>query len=425
MRIDWRDEMKENGIKDYFQSQDIVPPVFPERMFSVERCEGNTSIITQAINRCAELGGGTIRIPSGLWISGPIHFKSNVRLHLEEGAVISFITSYESYLPVVFTRWEGMECYNYTPLIYAKDCENIAITGSGKLLGNGEAWWGWKKKQQEAATDLCYAQCNGVEVEKRIYGTEKSALRPSFLQPINCKKVLIEGITIENGPQWTIHPVYCEDVIVRGVKIKTEGPNTDGLNPDSCNNVLIEDCEFNTGDDCIAINSGMNEDGWRVNKPCRNIIIRRCKMMGGYGGIVIGSGMSGGVENVYVNECQISGTMQGIRMKSMRGRGGYVKNITIEDVSINNVSREAVQINMFYEYSTVMPQRDTPPDFHNITIKNIDGKGAKTAVEMKGLPERKLKQIKLNHIHLEACEAFVCSDVEDLDMHQIQIRKTK
>lgn len=150
--------------------------------------------------------------------------------------------------------------------------------------------------QQKAAKELCYAQSNGVSVEKRIYGTREAALRPSFIQFIGCKNVVLRDFTIEDGSQWTIQPVYCEDVIVKNVKVKTSGPNTDGLNPDSCTNVWIENCSFETGDDCIAVNSGMNEDGWRVNRPCTDVHIVNCTMSGGHGAIVIGSGMSGGIE---------------------------------------------------------------------------------------------------------------------------------
>lgn len=348
----------------------------------------NNDAIQAAVDDCAGNGGGTVIVPEGEWRSGPIHLKSNVELHLEDGAVIVFSDKYEDYLPVVFTRWEGMECYNYSPLIYANGCENISVTGNGTLIGNGQAWWHWKKLQQAAADELCYAESNGIPVEKRIYGTEKAALRPSFIQPINCKNVLIEGVTVKDGPQWTIHPVYCENVTVRNVTVSTHGPNTDGLNPDSCRNVLIEGCSFDTGDDCIAVNSGMNEDGWRVGRPCEDIEIRNCVMTGGHGAVVIGSAMSGGVKNVHAHDCKISGTMQGIRLKSMRGRGGYIDGAVFENIEISGVSDQAVQINMFYEFSTVVPKSTVPSECRNIVIKNVHGSGAKTGIMINGLPEK-------------------------------------
>ena len=381
------------------------------QMFDVsDYAYAKNNAIQAAVDDCAENGGGTVIVPDGEWRSGSIHLKSNVELHLEDGAVIVFSDKYEDYLPVVFTRWEGMECYNYSPLIYANGCENISVTGNGTLIGSGQTWWHWKKLQQAAANELCYAESNGIPVEKRIYGTEKAALRPSFIQPINCKNVLIEGVTVKDGPQWTIHPVYCENVTVRNVTVSTHGPNTDGLNPDSCRNVLIEGCSFDTGDDCIAVNSGMNEDGWRVGRPCENIEIRNCVMTGGHGAVVIGSAMSGGVKNVHAHDCKISGTMQGIRLKSMRGRGGYIDGAVFEDIEINNVSDQAVQINMFYEFSTVVPKSAAPSECKNIFIKNVHGSGAKTGIQINGLPEKKLENILLENIDLTAQEAMVCKN---------------
>lgn len=389
-------------------------------IFYVE--EQGINAIQTAVDACGDAGGGTVVIPKGEWRTGPIHLKSNVRLHLEDGAVIVFSDRFEDYLPVVFTRWEGVECYNYSPLIYANGCENIAVTGNGTLIGNGQAWWHWKKGlQQKAARELYSAQSNGLEVGKRVYGTETAALRPSFIQPINCKNVLLEGFTIKDGPMWTIHPVYCENVTVRNVDVLTTGPNTDGLNPDSCRNVLIENCTFETGDDCIAINSGMNEDGWRVNRPCENIEIRNCRMTGGHGGVVIGSAMSGGVKNIYFHDCEISGTMQGIRMKSMRGRGGYVKDVRFENIEVNGITNQAVQINMFYEFTTVEPDSDTPPEFCDITIKNVHGADNKTGILIRGLPESPVRNITLEDIALSAEEGFVCSDAEGMKMKNVVI----
>ncbi len=377
--------------------------------------------IQAAVDACAEAGGGTVSVSAGEWRSGPIHLKSDIRLALDDGAVIRFSERFEDYLPVVFTRWEGTECYNYSPLIYARDCARVAVTGKGTLLGGGQAWWHWKHLQQQAANELCYAEGNGVPVEQRIYGTETAALRPSFVQLINCNDVLLEGFTVKDSPQWTLHPVYCEDVVIRNVTVLTDGPNTDGLNPDSCRNVLVEGCVFETGDDCVAINSGINEDGWRVNRPCENIEIRDCVMTGGHGGVVIGSAMSGGVKNVHAHDCKISGTMQGIRLKSMRGRGGYVDGAVFENIEINNVSDQAVQINMFYEFSTVVPKTETPSDFRNIVIRNIRGRGAKTGVEIRGLPEHRLKNITLENIRLTARDALVCSNVEKITLSDVEI----
>ncbi len=242
--------------------------------------------------------------------------------------------------------------------IYAKDCKDIGISGSGRLVGNGRAWWSWKKLQKEAAKELCYAQAREIPVERRVYGRR------------------------EDGPQRTIHPVYCEHVTVRNVNVITQGPNTDGLNPDSCTDVLIEGCSFKTGDDCIAINAGMNEDGWLVGKPCRDIVIRNCRMSGGHGAVVIGSAVSGGVENV---------------------------------------SNQAIQINSFYEFSTVEPLTNTPSELSDIDIENVHGMGADIAIEIKGLPEKPLKNISLRDISLSADKGMTLLDAEIINIENVNV----
>jgi len=238
----------------------VEAPSFPDRIFDVQSFGAvgdgitmNTQAFRRAIEACHDGGGGVVLIPAGTWLTGPIHLRSSVHLCLERDALVRFSGRFADYLPVVFTRWEGVECYNYSPLIYARDCENIAVTGEGAFDGQGETWWHWKKLQQAAAKTLYDAEFDGVPVEKRVYGTEEAALRPQFLQSICCRNVLVEGVTFLNGPMWTIHPVYCENVFVRNVTVQTTGPNTDGLNPDSCCNVLVEGCSFSTEDDNVYL----------------------------------------------------------------------------------------------------------------------------------------------------------------------------
>lgn len=401
-------------------------PSFPDRIFSVrdfgavgDGITADTRAFRQAIRTCHENGGGVVLVPAGTWMTGPIHLRSHVNLHLERGAVVLFSTRSVDYLPVVFTRWEGVECYNYSPLIYARDCENIAVTGEGTFDGRGDAWWHWKKLQQEAAKTLYDAEFNGIPVEKRVYGTEEAALRPQFFQPINCRNVLIQGVTFLNGPMWTMHPVYCENVLVRGVTVKSVGPNTDGLNPDSCRNVVIEDCSFSTGDDCVAINSGMNEDGWRVGRPCENIVIRNCHMSEGHGAIAIGSGMSGGVRNVYVRDCRFTGGDHGIRLKSMRGRGGVVENVHFENIQMSGLRFEAIVLNMFYGSSTAASRSNAPPIFRDIYIKNVTCEGAGTAVDIRGLPEQRIHRVVLEHLHLDSVRGIRCQDVDGLTLNDV------
>jgi polygalacturonase len=404
----------------------VEPPSFPDRAFDV--CsfgaqDGgiamNTAAFQQAIDACHDAGGGVVHVPAGTWLSGAIHLRSNVNLRLEKEAVVRFSTRPADYLPVVFTRWEGVECYNYSPLVYARDCENVAVSGEGILDGQGQAWWHWKTVQRAAAKRLYDAESKGVPVEERVFGSEVAGLRPSFLQAVGCRKVLVEGVTFVNGPMWTVHPVYCENVLVRGITVRSEGPNTDGLNPDSCRNVLVEGCTFHTGDDCIAINSGMNEDGWRVNRPCENVVIRDCTMSEGHGAVAIGSGMSGGVRNVYVHDCRVTGGDQGIRLKSMRGRGGFVEQVQVENVHMAGLRREAIVLNMYYGSSTAASRSDVPPAFRDIHIRNVVCESAGAAIVVRGLPEQRIEGVVLENLHLNAVEGIHCHDARNLTLSNV------
>jgi polygalacturonase len=221
---------------------------------------------------------------------------------------------------------------------------------------------------------------------------------------------------------WTIHPVYSSNLTVRGVTVETNGPNNDGCNPDSCSGVLIEHCRFSTGDDCIAINSGMNEDGRRVGRPCENIVIRHCHFARGHGGVVIGSGMSGGVRNVYAHDCDCRGTDIGVRLKSRRGRGGWVENVTVERLDMSNVRFEPIRINMYYTASSSEPLTDEPPAFRRIRIRDIRCRGAEHALLLRGLPEVRLSDVTLGNIDIHATHGAIIEDVEGLHLEDVRVR---
>lgn len=411
-----------------FDASAILDPPIPPRRVDLRdfgAIDDGRTVVTEAfraaIAACADAGGGTVHIPAGDWLTGPIHLRSNMALHLDEGALVRFSNRPEDYLPVVLTRWEGHDCYNYSPLIYAHGCENVAVTGRGTFDGQGEAWWPWKQLQHPAAKVVYDAEYNGIPVEERVFGTEQHALRPSFIQPIACTNVLIDGVTFRNGPMWTIHPVYSTNVIVRNVTVDTSGPNNDGCNPDSCTNVLIEHSRFSTGDDCIAINSGMNEDGRRVARPCQNIVIRHCHFERGHGGVVIGSGMSGGVRNVYAHDCDCNGTDIGVRLKSRRGRGGYVEDVLVERLNMTDVRLEPIRINMFYTASSSEPLTLEPPAFRNIRIRDIRCRGAEHALLLRGLPEVPLRNVVLQNIDINAREGAIIEDVDGLHLEDVRV----
>ena len=265
----------------------IKPPRFPNRSFHLKaNGDGRTDCTTafrRVIEQCSQAGGGKVIVPAGTYLTGPIHLKNNVNLEVAEGATIKFSQNPKDYLPAVFSRWEGVELYNYSPFIYAFEQQNIAITGKGTLDGqsDNEHWWPWKTQARTDRNALFEMAEKGVPVKDRVFG-DGHYLRPQFIQPYRCQNVLIEGVTIRNSPMWEIHPVLCRNVIVQNVHISSHGPNNDGCDPESCTDVLIKDCYFDTGDDCIAIKSGRNADGRRLKAPTENIIVQGCQMKDGH-----------------------------------------------------------------------------------------------------------------------------------------------
>ncbi|UCF44141.1 MAG: glycoside hydrolase family 28 protein [Planctomycetota bacterium] len=407
-------------------------PSFPGRTVDIrdykavgDGVTANTRAFADAVAACAKAGGGRVLVPPGIWLTGAIHLKSNIDLHIREGAELRFSDKFSDYLPVVFTRWEGLECYNYSPLIYAKDCTNIAITGTGRLNGQGQLWWKWKAIQKHGAVRLYNMACKGVAVTKRVLGTEKDALRPSFIEAVNCRNVLIEGITIGSGPMWTIHPVYCDNVLIRRVKVNTRGVNNDGLVIDSTRNVLVEHCYFDTGDDCIVLKSGLNEDGWRVGRPTEKVIIRYCTTKEGHGGVTVGSEMSGDIRDILVHDCEFNGTSNGIRVKSMRGRGGVVENLYVQDIKMGRIRRAALTLSTFYGQSTLKPSTKTPPVLRNIHIKNISCKYASRAVKVIGLPEKPIENVTLENVSIVSRWGLECINAKDTKLIGIKISPIK
>ena len=367
----------------------IRPPTFPARDFDVTsygaRGDGvadATAAIARAIDACAAAGGGRVVVPAGRFATGAIHLKSNVNLHVSEGATLLFSTRPADY-PIVFTRWEGMELMNYSPLVYAFGAENIAITGTGTLDGQAAAsnWWPWKgawkthpewanvPNQLPARARLTQMVEAGVPVEQRVFG-EGDYLRPQFLQPYRCRNVLIEGVTLLRSPMWQVNPVLCTNVTVRNLRIVSHGPNNDGCNPESCRDVLIENTYFDTGDDCIAIKSGRNADGRRLATPSENIVIRNCRMKDGHGGVTIGSEMSGGVRNVYAEDCDMDSPNldRALRFKTNAMRGGFIENVYMRNVRIGQVADAVMHVDFHYEEGARGPHR---PVVRNIDVRNV------------------------------------------------------
>lgn len=420
--------------------QHIVPPTFPDREFRITdfgaKGDGKTDCteaFRQAIETCNAAGGGRVVVPEGVFFTGAIHLKSNVNLYVSKGATILFSTDPRAYLPLVFTRWEGVECMNYSPLVYAYRQQNIAITGEGVLDGQGskEHWWPWKGQEQhgwkkgmphqKAGRDSLFAMAErGVPVTQRVMG-EGSYLRPNFFQPYECKSVLVQGVTFKNAPMWFLHPVLCENVSVINVTVKGLGPNNDGCNPESSKNVLIKGCYFDTGDDCIAIKSGRNADGRRVNVPSENIIVQQCSMKDGHGGVVVGSEVSGGVRNVFVEDCVMDSPNldRALRFKTNSVRGGKLENFFVRRIRVGEVAEAVVKVDFYYE------EGDTgafTPLLRNIAIEDVTCKKAKFAFWMKGYERSPITDVQVENCEFNGIEKpNVLEHVKEMTLSNVKV----
>ena len=416
------------GIPAPFPMPALSNPVFSDRVFDIrdygavpDATTDCTAAIAKTIKACSRAGGGRVLVPPGTWLTGCIHLKSNIELHLADGATIRFSDEPKHYLPAVFVRWSGLECYNYSPFIYARDCDNIAITGRGLLVGQGRTWWSWQKREQRMHAKLHQMVMDGVPVKQRLFASEDQPLRPQFILPINCNNVLLEDFTIcDGGPQWSVQLAYCHNAIIRNLRIVApDGPNNDGIAIDSCRNVLIEDCDLHTHDDCIVLKSGLNEEGQRLGRPTENVVIRRIRATAGHGGVTIGSDMSGGVRNVFVHDCHLDGPEVGIRMKAARGRGGVVENIHVQDITMGAIAGDAIQLTT--EYPTFVLSSGKPPTFRNIHISRVTCRQAKTAVRMVGLTDSVLREITLSDVTISADEGLQCAAARDIRLVNVRI----
>lgn len=404
-------------------------PTFPSltvdiRDFGAHESEPVTNAVDRAIKQVSEQGGGTVIVPRGNWLSGPIHLKSNINLHFEKGAKVTFSASPEDYLPPVLTMYEGIRCYNYSPLIYGKELENVAVTGDGVFDGNGKEWWKWAKNL--TARNILY---NGeIPLEKRIFATEEYGLRPMFLQILDSKNVLIDGITFCNSPCWTLNLVWCRDSIVRNVTIDNpaDSPNTDGINIESSNRVIVEDCTVNTtGDDMYCLKAGRNEDAWEVGIPCENVIIRRCRSLGPSrsGGIVIGSEMSAGVRNILAEDCDFDCNVNCVRIKSKDGRGGVVENIDFRRLRMRTGMRG---INISYRYSCEAQDDPKEPGKHmpivrSISFEDVVCESVISGITIDNLPGGIMENLHFKNVTMTAAKCLSADSVQGLNFENVHL----
>jgi polygalacturonase len=392
----------------------IKAPTFPDRAFDAGKfgavADGTndcTDALQAAIDACHAAGGGRVNVPGGRVFTGPLRLRSNVNLVVKKGATLVFSTNAKRF-PIVLTRFEGVEVMNYAPLLYAYGEENIAITGEGTLDGGASClqWWPWKgttecsvagSPDQKAGRDALFAMAEkGVPPEKRVFG-DGFFLRPSFIEPYKCRNVLIEGVTIVNAPMWLIHPVLSTNVTVRGVTMNSHGPNNDGCDPESCTDVLIEKCTFDTGDDCIAIKSGRNADGRRLQAPTQNVIVRECVMKDGHGGVSVGSEISGGVRNVFIEKCEMSSPQleRALRLKTNAMRGGVLESIHMRDVKVGQVKYAILDIDFNYEEGE---KGAFLPTVRNVDVRNVTSQKSAYALFLKGF-----EKAPITDVHISDC----------------------
>jgi polygalacturonase len=361
--------------------------------------------INSAIRACADAGGGKVVIPPGEYFcKGPIHLLSHVNLHLEEGATVVFSQNPSDYLPMVQVRWEGVECYNYSPYIYAWKQHDIAVTGKGRFDGNASGGiFEWRYKQKPSQNLMREMGREGVPLEDRVFG-EGHFIRMSFFQPMFCERVLVSNVSIENVPFWVIHPTYCKSVTVKGIRVNSRNINNDGVDPDSSEDVLIEDCWFNTGDDAIAVKSGRDQDAWRIGRPSKNIVVRNCHAENTLHGIAIGSEMGAGVEHVYVQNFSMKKVDKyALQFKSNKDRGGYIRNIWIDGLEIDSTGTAIFFTNDYHSYSG----GSYPSEFHHIDLKNITCQYASgMGIDMSGLPEQAISDVYFEKVLVEKAEEF-------------------
>ncbi len=455
-----------------FEMEKIQRPTFPNNKVNLRDfgavSDGetlNTQAFAAAMEKLAQKGGGTLVVPSGVWYTGPIVFESNINLHLEKGALILFSSNFDLY-PLVETSFEGLETHRCQSPISGRSLENIAITGQGSINGSGQDWRPLKKEKVPENFWKNKLKSGGVVLNNNVWFPSAGALkghtmsdmnvpngdltedqwleikdylRPVMVSFIDCRNILLEGVLFENSPAWNIHPLMCENLIVDNISVRNPGfsQNGDGLDIESCTNVIIVDSSFDVGDDAICVKSGKDEDGRRRGIPTSNVLIDNCKVFQGHGGFVVGSEMSGGAKNIVVANCQFLGTDVGLRFKSTRGRGGVVENIFIENINMFDIATEALLFDLYYggksavevleegdekPKETVIPSVDeTTPAFKNIYIENLVCRNARRAMYFNGLPEMNIENINVKNVSITSKIGAELSESTNIYFEKVDI----
>lgn len=394
--------------------------IYPQQDFPITQygaIEGgtinNSQAIAKAIDACNKAGGGRVVVPAGLWLTGTIHFKSNVNLYLHDDAVVTFTDTPSDYLPAVMTSWEGMECYNYSPLLYAFECENVAISGKGTLSPKMDLWQTWFKRPQphlEALKQLYTMASTDVPVVERQMAVGDNNLRPHLIHFNRCKNVVLDGFKIRESPFWTIHLYMCDGGVVRNLDVKAHGHNNDGIDMEMSRNFLIEDCTFDQGDDAVVIKAGRNRDAWRLNTPCENIVIRNCSILKGHTLLGIGSEMSGGIRNIYMHDCYAPNSVFRLFfVKTNHRRGGFIENIYMNNVKAGTMQRVLeIDTDVLYQWKDLVPTYETRiTRINGIYMNNVTCQSTEAIYELKGDAKLPIENVKISNIHVGELTKFV------------------
>lgn len=394
--------------------------IYPEKDFPITKygaVEGgitdNTEAIAKAFDACSKAGGGRVVIPDGEWLTSAIHFKSNVNLHLEEKAVLRFSDNPSDYLPAVMTSWEGLECYNYSPLLYAFECENIAITGKGTLSPKMDTWKIWFKRPEphmEALKELYTMASTDVPVEQRQMAVGENNLRPHLIHFNRCRNVLLDGFKIRESPFWTVHIYMCDGGLIRNLDVRAHGHNNDGVDFEMSRNFLVKDCTFDQGDDAVVIKSGRNRDAWRLNTPCENIVVRNCNILKGHVLLGLGSELSGGIRNIYMHNCNAPDTVFRLFfVKTNLRRGGFVENIYMKDIKAGRMQRVLeIDTDVLYQWKDLVPTYEEKiTRIDGIHMENITCEAADAIYELKGDAKLPIKNVEIKNVHVDEVRKFV------------------
>lgn len=375
--------------------------------------ERTSQAIAQAIAEANKKGGGVVIIPEGEWLTAKVHLKSHVNLHLNKGAILTFSENPDDYLPPVHTTWEGLECYNYSPLIYAYQCKNIAITGKGELKARMDIWSDWFSRPDahlESLKKLYYLAAENSPVAERVMVNDDAHLRPSFIQFNRSQKILLDGISISDSPFWTIHPYLSKDIVIRNIKVRAHGHNNDGVDPDMSQNILIENCIFDQGDDAIAIKAGRNQEAWRLNTPSKNIVIRNCTVKNGHQLLAIGSELSGGIENIFIHNCGVEDGAKLyhlLNIKTNERRGGFVRNIHMSNISAGKIDRGILGIatDVLYQWRNLVPTIERRlTSITDIYLTNIKALNVRFISKIQGQREMPVENVHLSNVFAETIQ---------------------